>query len=240
VGLTLVRSLVQMHGGTVEAQSAGPGKGSEFVVRLPLGGAPAVPSASDGAATRAVAVVPRRILVVDDNRDQAESLAMLLRVMGHEARVAVDGPGALVAAAEFGPEVLLVDIGLPGMNGYEVARRVREQPRCRAVVPAAPPGGGPAHPRRRSPRCRRADTALSGRRVQNPPGTPDGVSPSTLILSTTLQTRSPADLRHGGASGAGPSSATARDSPRRLLGWPSCVQGKNWPCRMGGMDGCTC
>jgi len=124
LGLTLARRLAEMHGGKLEAHSAGLGKGSEFVLRLPtLRGERPVE-----ARVRPVTVnqvVHRRILVVDDNADAAEALALVLGMTGHEVRLAGDGPSALAAAAEFRPEVVLLDIGLPGMDGYEVARRLR-------------------------------------------------------------------------------------------------------------------
>jgi PAS domain S-box-containing protein len=125
IGLTLVKTLVELHGGTVSVHSGGVGQGSEFIVRLPAmkGIGPEVdPPVPAGA------VVSRRILIVDDNRDGAESLAMLLQVGGHETRIASDGHGALAAAEEFRPDAILLDIGLPGLNGYEVARRIRQTP----------------------------------------------------------------------------------------------------------------
>lgn len=134
LGLTLVRSLVEMHGGSVEARSEGLGRGSEFLVRLPL-------SRSEGQRTngenggRGARPLPesvfapprsRRILVVDDNVDAAETLAELLELWGHDVCAVHDGAAALEAVGEYGPEVVLLDIGLPGMDGYEVARRLRE------------------------------------------------------------------------------------------------------------------
>jgi len=128
IGLTLVSRLVHMHGGTVEASSEGPGRGSRFRVRLPLAphetvdvGLPARP---------APASAPRRrVLIVDDNVDAAESLAMLLAALGHETHLAHDGEQALAAVAAFGPDVVMLDIGLPRLNGYEVARRIRGEGR---------------------------------------------------------------------------------------------------------------
>jgi PAS domain S-box-containing protein len=128
IGLTLVRSLVELHGGTVTASSKGPGQGSELVVQLPM----AHENASVRSPTPQVrqglesAGPSRRILVVDDNRDASDTLAMLLRAMNHDVRVAHDGPSAIQDAGAFKPEIVLLDIGLPGMDGFEVARRLRE------------------------------------------------------------------------------------------------------------------
>jgi two-component system CheB/CheR fusion protein len=149
IGLTLVRSLVQMHGGTVTAHSDGPGKGSEFVVRLPLAGAARDrgPQAANGSPA---AAPPRsRILVVDDNRDAADSLAMLLRLSGHEVHVAHDGLEAMGTAAVFRPDVVLLDIGLPKLNGYEAGRRIRRE-RGDGVVLIALTGWGQEEDRARS------------------------------------------------------------------------------------------
>ena len=125
-----------MHGGTVEARSGGLGQGSEFVVRLPPGDAR---PGGGGAAERRRGMAEdrpgraRRLLVVDDNRDAADSLAVLLRLQGHEVRVAHDGPAALELAASFRPDVAFLDIGMPGMDGYEVARpAARRRPAWRA------------------------------------------------------------------------------------------------------------
>jgi CheY-like chemotaxis protein/two-component sensor histidine kinase len=150
VGLTLVRSFVQMHGGSVEAHSAGPQQGSEFVVRLPLAAGPPERATETRPAPRPIKQVLRRILVVDDNRDQVETTAVLLRLMGDEVRTAENGPDSLQVAAEFRPEVVLVDIGLPGMNGYEVAQRLREQPHLRGSLLIAQTGWGQEDDRRRS------------------------------------------------------------------------------------------
>jgi signal transduction histidine kinase/ActR/RegA family two-component response regulator len=129
IGLTLAKRLVEMHGGRIKARSAGPGHGSEFAVWLPAlrEGAPAeqpVPGvqASEACGPRK----PKRILIVEDQLDAAEMLASLLRLDGHEVRAAHDGPSALEAAREYQPEVVFLDIGLPGMSGYQVARHLRE------------------------------------------------------------------------------------------------------------------
>lgn len=152
IGLTLVRNLVEMHGGTVEARSDGLGRGSEFVIRLPLADAksrPVAPAAAAGA-NGGPGVRGRRVLVVDDNRDAADSLAALLRLQGHAARIAYDGPAGLAAAAEFAPDVVLLDLGMPGMDGYEVARRIRAAPGLRGVALAALTGWGQPEDRRRT------------------------------------------------------------------------------------------
>jgi CheY-like chemotaxis protein len=128
IGLTLVQRLVTLHGGSVHAHSDGPDNGSEFTVRLPAL-APVVPlvvGEVKGASDAAV-FSHRRILVVDDNHDGADSLAMLLRTMGSEVTTVYDGLHAVQAAGEFRPDVILMDIGLPGLNGYDAARRIRAQ-----------------------------------------------------------------------------------------------------------------
>src|SRR6185295_11654862 len=130
IGLTLVRRLVEMHGGTVEARSDGPGQGTEVSIQLPLllelrvagnGNLHAMSEPSSNSMT-----LKRRILVVDDNKDSAESLGTLLGIMGNDVQIAHDGPSGLQAAASFRPQVILLDIGLPGISGYEVARRLRQ------------------------------------------------------------------------------------------------------------------
>lgn len=136
IGLTLARSIVQMHGGVLEASSAGPGQGSEFTLRFPVLPDRRAEPAVEGPVP-AIPLAPRRVLVVDDNADSADSLAMLLTLAGHRVETALDGPGALAAAADFRPEVILLDIGLPGMDGYEVARRLwATEPRPRPLVVA--------------------------------------------------------------------------------------------------------
>jgi PAS domain S-box-containing protein len=160
IGLTIGRRLVEMHGGTLEVESAGLGQGSELIVRLPLtpGTAPPPPGIQE---TRSEvpgeapgeAPGPRsalRILVVDDNEDSADSLAVWLGLMGHDARTAHDGPQALATAQEHRPELIFLDIGMPGMNGYEVARRLRQQPETRDVTLIAVTGWGQDEDRRQS------------------------------------------------------------------------------------------
>lgn len=126
LGLTLVKRLVEMHGGTVSAHSDGPGRGSEFVVRLPLSNRE--PDAPARASRPALAGASgSKVLVADDNADAANSLAKLLRAIGCDVRVVHDGPTALTMARDFRPDVALLDIGMPGMNGHEVARRLRAE-----------------------------------------------------------------------------------------------------------------
>jgi two-component system CheB/CheR fusion protein len=135
VGLTIVQRLVELHGGTVRAMSEGPGKGSEFVVRLPRAMEEAVPLSV--AHPRAAPDGRRSILVVDDYVDSAETIATLLRGDGHVVHVCHDGPAALRMARELKPDAILLDIGLPGMNGFEVARLLRaheETQRCLIVA----------------------------------------------------------------------------------------------------------
>jgi two-component system CheB/CheR fusion protein len=124
IGLTLVKTLVKMHGGSVHASSEGPGRGTELMVRLPLGTAVTARAAARRAAT--VPVLPLRVLVVDDNVDAADAMRHVLRMDGHQVRVAYDGPGAIAATAAEVPDLVLLDIGLPGMDGYVVAARMRE------------------------------------------------------------------------------------------------------------------
>jgi two-component system CheB/CheR fusion protein len=154
IGLTLVRRLVELHGGTVAASSPGPGRGSEFVVRLP-----ALPAGREGEGGPTKAPprpakqghpACRRLLVVDDNVDAADSLALLFKMGGREVRVAYDGPTALILARGFRPQVVLLDIGMPGMDGYEVARQLRRQAGTEGVVLIALTGWGREEDRRRS------------------------------------------------------------------------------------------
>jgi CheY-like chemotaxis protein/two-component sensor histidine kinase len=148
IGLTLVRSLVGMHGGSVEARSDGPGLGSEFVVRLPLLSDQQLASAEQP--QRKKPLPSRRILIVDDSRDGGESLATLLRVLGAEVALAHSGRQALECVDDFKPDVVLLDIGMPGMDGYEVARRIRANPANRHISLIALTGWGQDEDRRRS------------------------------------------------------------------------------------------
>jgi CheY-like chemotaxis protein len=143
IGLSLVKGLVEMHGGGVEVRSAGPGTGSEFVVILPVVLSQAGQQRGDEAErTPTAPTVRRRILVADDNRDSAYSLALLLKIMGNDTQTAHDGLEVLEVAASFRPEVILLDIGMPKLNGYETARRIRQQPWGRDVLLVAQTGWG--------------------------------------------------------------------------------------------------
>ncbi|MFS0755935.1 PAS domain S-box protein [Noviherbaspirillum sp. 1P10PC] len=151
IGLTLVANLVHMHGGSVEARSAGLGLGSEFIVRLPKMPKMAQAEEHDASGGGATEDSTQRVLVVDDNRDAAETLSMLLEFMGSKAvRVAHDGPSALATMEDFQPDVVLLDIGMPGMDGNEVARRIREQPRFAATRLVALTGWGQEEDRKRT------------------------------------------------------------------------------------------
>jgi two-component system CheB/CheR fusion protein len=144
LGLTLAKRLVEMHGGSIEARSEGIGKGSEFIVRLPIlqSGSFELKSTASHPSFAGPALVSRRILVVDDRELQTKSLKLLLESVGHEVRIAFDGPSALQIALDFSPEVALIDIGLPGMSGYELARRLREQPQLKGMLLIAQTGWG--------------------------------------------------------------------------------------------------
>jgi signal transduction histidine kinase/DNA-binding response OmpR family regulator len=147
IGLALARRLAEMHGGTITARSEGPGLGSEFTVRLPLAADQRPLAASAATPT---AAIQRRILVVDDNRDSAESMGMLLGFLGADVRVAFNGAQALEAYAAYDPAVVLLDIGMPGMDGYEVVRRLRaDYPKRRAAIVALT-GWGQEEDRRRA------------------------------------------------------------------------------------------
>ena len=151
IGLALVRGLVELHGGTVEARSAGPGKGSEFTVRLPVVESPVQageePNADgqDSPAGRQC-----RILIADDLWDCVESQAMMLRLAGHDVQTAHDGLEAVQAAATFRPDVVLLDIGMPKMNGCEAARHIRQQPWGKEMLLIALTGWGQDEDKRRA------------------------------------------------------------------------------------------
>lgn len=150
IGLTLVRRLVEMHDGNIEARSNGPDQGSEFVVRLPMFVPPPQEPQPTSDEPKSRALSGCRILVVDDNKDSADSLGMLLQLSGNTIFTAYDGLEALDAAATFLPDVILLDIGLPKLNGYEVARRIREQPWGREMMLIALTGWGQDEDRRLS------------------------------------------------------------------------------------------
>jgi PAS domain S-box-containing protein len=150
IGLTLVQKLAEMHGGSVTAASEGPGKGSEFTVRLPALEEPAAQKSSPKGTLPRVARQSSRVLVVDDNHDNARGLSKLLTLLGHDVRVAHDGNEAIKEAHAHCPEIVLLDIGLPGMDGYEVARRLRQEAYCRDSLIIAVSGYGQPEDLRRS------------------------------------------------------------------------------------------
>jgi PAS domain S-box-containing protein len=149
LGLALVKRLVELHGGAVAAWSAGPGQGSEFTVRLPVVTAPADEAAGAEGAASAM-VVPRRVLVVEDSPDARQSLRLLLEMAGHHVETCEDGPSGLAKLGAFQPDVALIDLGLPGMDGYAVARELRRRPDTRAIRLVAVTGYGQAEDRRRA------------------------------------------------------------------------------------------
>jgi CheY-like chemotaxis protein len=150
IGLSIVKRLVEMHGGSIEAKSEGSGKGSEFIIRLPAVRTPSSEQngMSEGQQPRQAA--QHRILVADDNADAANSLAMMLALMGHEVRTAHDGLEAVEAASAFQPDLILLDIGMPKMNGYDACRRIREQSWSKNAFIAALTGWGQEDDKRRS------------------------------------------------------------------------------------------
>jgi signal transduction histidine kinase len=156
IGLALVKRLVELHGGEVEARSEGLGRGSEFIVRLPLQRREQRPIATLPSAATLNGATPdatgtaRRILVADDNRDALDSLVELLAMAGHETHKANDGAQALEAATRLRPEIILLDIGMPGMDGYEVARRIRAQSWGQETTLVALTGWGQENDRKRS------------------------------------------------------------------------------------------
>jgi PAS domain S-box-containing protein len=150
VGLALARQLVEMHGGRIEGRSQGKGQGSEFVVRLPLA-EQQLPAVDDASPERDQNQAPSScVLIVDDNRDAAHSLGLLLRMLGHDVQTANDGPSALQVLASYRPAVILLDLGMPGMDGYEVVRRARELPQCKDSIFVALTGWGQEEDRQRT------------------------------------------------------------------------------------------
>ena len=154
IGLSLVRQLVEMHGGTVAAESAGVGQGSTFTIRIPAEVKLAAQADAEPARSRSgVAPAPdarQRILVVDDNLDGADMLATMLNLSGYETRTANDGPNALETAREFAPKVVFLDLGMPGMDGFEVARRMRADKQLSSAVLIALTGWGSADDKRKT------------------------------------------------------------------------------------------
>jgi len=150
IGLSLAKGIVELHGGSIEARSDGPGRGSEFVVRLPVATATPVRELARATDEEPRAATTRRILIVDDNKDSAESLAILLRMMGNEVASAYDGELALAAAEATRPDVVLLDIGMPKLNGYDTCRRIREQPWGQRIFFIALTGWGQEQDRRRT------------------------------------------------------------------------------------------
>jgi CheY-like chemotaxis protein len=150
VGLTLARRLIGLHGGTITAYSEGLGRGSEFIVRLPLSDKPAGTEDRPARAAPAGAGRPRRILLADDNVDFATSLAIVLQRRGHDVRVAHDGAEALRMVETFRPEFAFLDIGMPKVHGYELARRLRENPETADCVLVAVTGWGQPDDRNRA------------------------------------------------------------------------------------------
>jgi len=150
IGLTLVKSLVEMHGGTVDVHSEGPGRGSEFRVRLPILAEEEAAERRPAEEPSAVTTPARRVLVVDDNEAAADTLAEILAMSGHDVRTASDGEQAVQVANDFRPEVILMDLGMPKMNGYEAARAIRGQPWGKDILLVALTGWGQADVRQRT------------------------------------------------------------------------------------------
>lgn len=142
IGLNIVKRLAEMHDGSIVAESGGHGMGSRFVVRLPVALAVTTDRADDHKTVPKAKPARRRILVVDDNRDGATSLAEMLGIMGNETQTAFDGVEAVAVAEAFKPDVILMDIGMPKLNGYEACHRIREQPWGRNMVIVAQTGWG--------------------------------------------------------------------------------------------------
>ncbi len=184
IGLALVRGLVGLHGGSIEARSDGPGQGSEFVVRLPRLVPPAVEMRErSGAGAGPMHAAPRRrLLIVDDLKDNADTLAMLLELKGHEVHMAYDGEEAIAAAERFQPEVVLLDIGMPKLDGYEACRHIRQQPWGKEMFLIALTGWGQDDDRRRTEEAgfdhhlvKPADPAVLLQLLASLPAEPEGL-----------------------------------------------------------------
>ena len=150
IGLALAKRLTELHGGSIAVFSEGRDRGSEFVVQLPILNEANSSVAAPSSAASASPMASRRVLVVDDNQEGAESLAALLALDGHQVLMSHDGLDAVEKAAAFRPDVILLDIGLPKLNGYEACRRIREQPGGKGIVMVAMTGWGQADDRRKS------------------------------------------------------------------------------------------
>jgi CheY-like chemotaxis protein len=189
IGLSLVRRLVELHGGAVSAQSAGVGLGSSFAVRLPLMTAALVASPKPAAAAVGTPAGTLRVLVADDNVDAAATLAALLEIAGHTVRVVHDGAAAVEEAARFQPDLVFLDIGMPLMDGYEAARRLRQLPALNGVMLVALTGWGTEEDRARS-------RAAGFDRHLLKPALPDDVeavlAAATLAAATAATARAPA------------------------------------------------
>ena len=199
IGLTLVRRLVEMHGGSVRAASEGVDRGSELVVRLPLLVEKQKPPSSNPTADAPIAPLARRILVVDDNQDAAESLAMLLELTGYQTQLAFDGLEAVEAANSFQPDVILMDLGMPVLNGFEAARQVREQPWSKRVVLVALTGWGQAEDRKRT-----AEVGFDGHLVK----------PVEFAVLTKLLTKLLAEFPAVAAPGSGSGELVVSSRPQ--------------------------
>jgi PAS domain S-box-containing protein len=185
VGLSIVRNLVTLHGGTVEALSEGPGRGAEFVVRLPVLSASAPDASNPPESVTPIRPARRRILVVDDNPDSADCLALLLEMKGNDVRTAHDGSEALGAAEAFRPDVIFLDLGMPGLDGHAVCRRLRSQAWGRALPIVALTGWSQEEDRRRSQESgfthhlvKPAEPAVLDRLLADLPSPPPVVRPS--------------------------------------------------------------
>jgi CheY-like chemotaxis protein len=147
IGLALARGLIHLHGGTLEAHSDGMGRGSEFIAKLPRR---TLSSAPEAAGVASAPSVRRRVLIADDNRDAADTLAMLLRMDGHDVSVVYDGRQAVATIDSFRPEIALLDVGMPELDGYEVAGRVRQGPLGTSITLIAVTGWGQASDKARA------------------------------------------------------------------------------------------